>query len=416
MKAIQVNQVSKKFSQSLKYLMRYVPLDVGRSMLGLKRDTARLRRGEFWAVDDVSFELAPGERMGLIGRNGSGKSTLLKLLNGILLPDRGTIHIRGRVGALIEVGAGFHPLLTGRENIYINGAILGIKQAEIRRKFDEIVAFADIGDFLDSPVKFYSSGMYVRLGFAVAVHAEPDILLIDEVLAVGDFSFQKKCFDRLDTIAERGATIILVSHSMAAVQRLCPQALLLERGKVLFHGPSSEATAKYYESLLPTYEKETDPRIVHRFPGSMAVLLTGLDLLDAEARPVQRVTSGDPLRFVLRLRVQAQTLKQLPRVAIRLMDAQTEELLANIQTPQQIVQEARPERDLTLVCDLPSLNLAPGIYQVEIKIGGDGEDLHEIALLKQPLEVNWSGYVVDNMSYKGRIFLPGEWRIGNGST
>ncbi len=171
--------------------------DILRDTAGLHPKSDRLRRKEFWAVDDVSFELRKGETLGIIGPNGAGKTTLLKMLNGIVLPDKGSLRIKGRVGALIQVGAGFHPQLTGRENIYINGAILGMGKREIDKKFDAIVEFADIGDFLDTPVKHYSSGMFVRLGFAVAVHCEPEILLVDEVLAVGDTGFQTKCFNKI---------------------------------------------------------------------------------------------------------------------------------------------------------------------------------------------------------------------------
>src|SRR3989338_5925733 len=190
--AIRVEGVSKKYCKSLKRSMLYGMADVARNLCGLRSPSGLLRPREFWAVDDVSFEVRRGESFGLIGPNGSGKTTLLKMLNGIFWPDKGKITTRGRVGALIAVGAGFHPLLTGRENIYINGAILGMNKREIDKKFDSIVEFADIGDFLDSPVKHYSSGMFVRLGFAIAIHCEPDILLLDEVLAVGAINFQKK--------------------------------------------------------------------------------------------------------------------------------------------------------------------------------------------------------------------------------
>jgi lipopolysaccharide transport system ATP-binding protein len=205
-------------------------MDIGRNLLGLSSQSERLRRDEFWALNDISFEVKRGETLGIIGPNGSGKTTLLKLLNGIFWPDKGKITIRGRVGALIEVGAGFHPMLTGRENIYVNAAILGMTKKEVDKKFDEIVEFADIGDFIDTPVKFYSSGMFVRLGFAVAVHCEPDILLVDEVLAVGDVQFQVKCFRKLREYKEAGKTTILVTHDMGAIQKHTGKGLLLHQG------------------------------------------------------------------------------------------------------------------------------------------------------------------------------------------
>ncbi len=189
--------------------------------------------GYFWALDNVSFEIKQGQAVGVIGRNGAGKSTLLKILSRITKPTKGQARIYGRVGSLLEVGTGFHPELTGRENIYLNGAILGMKRREIERKFDEIVAFAEIEKFLDTPVKRYSSGMYVRLAFAVAAHLEPEILLVDEVLAVGDAGFQKKCLGKMGDVANEGRTVLFVSHNMAAVNQLCPNCILLQKGMVL---------------------------------------------------------------------------------------------------------------------------------------------------------------------------------------
>src|SRR3990172_3423613 len=204
---IKAEHVSKKYCKSLKHSMSYGLQDIGRNLVGLSSRSELLRKNEFWAVDDVSFELKRGEALGLIGPNGCGKSTLLKMLNGIFWPDKGKITMKGKVGGLIEVGAGFHPLLTGRENVYINGAILGMSRKEIDDKFDDIVEFADIEDFIDAPVKSYSSGMFVRLGFAVAAHCEPDVLLVDEVLAVGDVNFQNRCLRRINEMMARCAVI-----------------------------------------------------------------------------------------------------------------------------------------------------------------------------------------------------------------
>jgi len=204
------------------------------------------RRTEtIWALKDVSFHVEQGEVLGVIGRNGSGKSTLLKILSGITEPTMGEADINGRVGSLLEVGTGFHPELTGRENIYLNGAIVGIKKSEIERKFDEIVAFSEVEKFIDTPVKYYSSGMYVRLAFAVAAHLEPEILLLDEVLAVGDAAFQKKCLGKMGTVAKEGRTILFVSHNLAAVRNLCSRTLLLEAGRVEKMGPTEEVIGHY---------------------------------------------------------------------------------------------------------------------------------------------------------------------------
>lgn len=248
---IKVENTGKKFCKSLKHLMLYGMEDIALNMIGREVDSSRLRDDEFWALDDISFELGRGETLGVIGPNGSGKSTLLKLLNGIFMPDKGRITVRGRMGVLIEVGAGFHPMLTGRENIYVNGTILGMTKREIDRKFDSIVDFADIGEFIDAPVKHYSSGMYVRLGFSVAVHCEPDVLIIDEILAVGDKEFQIKCYRKMNEIRNSGVSIVLVSHNEYVIREQTTKALYLRNGKTRFFGPSEDAIRLYLkESLL----------------------------------------------------------------------------------------------------------------------------------------------------------------------
>jgi lipopolysaccharide transport system ATP-binding protein len=216
------------------------------SLRGLLRRAARAEtRPEFWALKDVSFEVKPGEVVGIIGRNGAGKSTLLKILSRITEPTEGGADVHGRVGSLLEVGTGFNPELTGRENVFLNGAILGMRRAEIARKFDAIVAFAEVEKFIDTAVKHYSSGMYTRLAFAVAAHLEPEILIVDEVLAVGDAEFQQKCLGKMSEVSRGGRTILFVSHQMAAVQKLCTRCLLMERGRVAMSGTSDEVVRAY---------------------------------------------------------------------------------------------------------------------------------------------------------------------------
>lgn len=212
--------------------------------------TPEKKSGEFWALRDVSFAIQPGEVVGIIGRNGAGKSTLLKILSRITEPTSGRARMRGRVASLLEVGTGFHPELTGRENIFLNGAILGMTRAEVRRKFDEIVAFAEVDQFIDTPVKRYSSGMYVRLAFAVAAHLEPEILIIDEVLAVGDAQFQKKCLGKMGEVAQGGRTVVFVSHNMTAVASLCRQGVLMEKGRLRYVGNVTDAVKQHLETGL----------------------------------------------------------------------------------------------------------------------------------------------------------------------
>lgn len=205
----------------------------------------QLKKEKFWALKDINFEVEQGEVLGIIGKNGSGKSTLLKLLSRIVEPTTGEIHMQGRVASLLEVGTGFHPELTGRENVYFNGSILGMKKKEIEAKFDEIVAFSEVEKFLDTPVKFYSSGMYVRLAFAVAAHLEPDILIVDEVLAVGDAAFQKKCLGKMQDVAGQGRTVLFVSHNMESVGSLCTSAILLQNGSIVEKGSVEKVTSVY---------------------------------------------------------------------------------------------------------------------------------------------------------------------------
>lgn len=229
---IEFNNVSKKFCSRLEKQMWYGARDIVKNILNIPQDLNKLRKNEFWAVKNVSFTIKKGESVGLIGQNGSGKSTILKMTNGIFMPDIGEIKIKGRIGALIEVGAGFHPYLTGRENIYLNGAILGMSRTEVDKKFDEIVDFSEIRDFLDMPVKNYSSGMYVRLGFSIAAHSQTDILLIDEILAVGDADFQQKCIDKILALKKSGVAIIFVSHNLNNVKKLCDESILLHKGEI----------------------------------------------------------------------------------------------------------------------------------------------------------------------------------------
>lgn len=247
MPAIHVDRVGKSYR--LGELQKYKAMrDILTSAFGspLRALRGRKEAGELmWALKDVSFDIAHGEVVGLIGRNGAGKSTLLKILSRITEPTEGYARVHGRVGSLLEVGTGFHPELTGRENIYLNGAILGMRRAEIDRKFDEIVAFSETGRFLDTPLKFYSSGMYVRLAFAVAAHMDTEILLVDEVLAVGDAEFQKRCLGKMSEVSQSGRTVVFVSHSMPAIQRLCMKVVWIDKGTVKTIGPATETIAAY---------------------------------------------------------------------------------------------------------------------------------------------------------------------------
>ncbi|HPP62521.1 MAG: ABC transporter ATP-binding protein [Anaerolineales bacterium] len=224
----------------------YAPVRLAKALVG--KSERRANKNFIWALDDVSFDLEEGKVLGIVGRNGAGKSTLLKILSRVTEPTRGTVAVRGRVGSLLEVGTGFHPELTGRENIYMNGAILGMKRAEIDAKFDEIVDFSEVAAFIDTPVKRYSSGMYLRLAFAVAAHLEPEILVVDEVLAVGDAEFQRKCLGKMGDVAQQGRTVLFVSHNMSAILRLTQEAIVLNKGRLVMRAPTQEAVDFYLSS------------------------------------------------------------------------------------------------------------------------------------------------------------------------
>jgi lipopolysaccharide transport system ATP-binding protein len=277
---------------------------------------ARRMGEQFWALEDVSFEVKEGEVLGIIGRNGAGKSTLLKILSQVTSPTSGQIKIKGRIASLLEVGTGFHPELTGRENVFLNGAILGMTKVEIRKKFDEIVAFSGIEDFIDSPVKRYSSGMYVRLAFAVAAHLEPEILIVDEVLAVGDAEFQKKCMGKMQDVSKGGHTIIFVSHNMAAVSKLCQQCVLLDGGRLKLSGPTDEIIPQYLKVgnqsdgirvWDETVENTLDPRLKIR----------SLRILAPDGSPTGHIDIRKPFT----VEVEYQILETLPkfRIALRVI-------------------------------------------------------------------------------------------------
>lgn len=261
--SVVVEGVSKKFGLSLKSALKYGLIDSGRRMLGLNSEP-QLRSGEFWALNNISFSLKPGDALGIMGVNGSGKTTLLRILNGTYSPDTGKVSLRGRVGALIAAGAGFSPMLTGRENIFISGTLLGMTPTEITKKLDEIIAFADLDDFIDMPVRNYSSGMSVRLGFAIAVIGTPEILLVDEVLAVGDLAFQKKCFEQIRALKNQGTTILLVSHAIGSIWAVCNKGLFLSKGQPLLVG-DVESVCKAYDdqnslnARLALTKNETSP-------------------------------------------------------------------------------------------------------------------------------------------------------------
>ncbi len=310
-----------------------------------------------WALKDVSFEVQPGAVLGIIGANGSGKSTLLKVLSRITQPTSGRIEIRGRVSSLLEVGTGFHPELTGRENIFLNGAILGMSRREIKSKFDEIVDFAEIGKFLDTPVKWYSSGMYVRLAFAVAAHLEPEILILDEVLAVGDAAFQKKCLGKMGRVAKEGLTVLFVSHNMSAIGGLCERVVLLEAGKVVFDGPTRAGIERYMGAVSAGKGRDLE-NALHSGPCRYA-RIKSIALLNEAGLPCDTFCMGDSLTVELEVLI-TQRLA-LPEVGIALQNSMGLNLQLFVSTWEGLKGplEVGPHR---FRVQIPKISVYPGTY------------------------------------------------------
>ena len=295
---VKAEGVSKKFCRNLRRSLRYGLQDIGAALIGRARRPT-LRKEEFWAVDDVSFELRRGECLGLIGHNGSGKSTLLKMLNGLIKPDKGRITMRGRVGALIELGTGFNPILTGRDNIYNNGAVLGFTKKEIDAKFDSIVEFSEIGEFLDTPVQNYSSGMKVRLGFAVAAHLDSDIMLLDEVLAVGDMHFQTKCLNELGRMRKKGVAFILVTHAMPNIRRHCNRVMYLNKGIDVFIGETEKGIQLYEEEMAAKNRLVSPAASQKRAEGSKKIEIERVGFTDKTGQACKRISCNDPVNVCI---------------------------------------------------------------------------------------------------------------------
>ena len=343
----------------------------------LMRNSSRVKSGdleEFWALKDVDFQVAKGEVVGIIGRNGAGKSTLLKILSRITEPTHGRIRMHGRVASLLEVGTGFHGELTGRENIFLNGAILGMSRAEIRRKFDEIVAFAEVERFIDTPVKRYSSGMYVRLAFAVAAHLEPEILIVDEVLAVGDLEFQRKCLARMDRIAHtQGRTILFVSHNMASIQNLCTKCVLLERGRLRLIDTPEMAIQKYIEEIMPSEIGAEKLATTTNRSGNGTIIFTDFHIEDEEGNRLAHAISGMSIKMVFSYRIRdGSTVK---RVDVGLSVAQGAEQLLFVLYSSYTGLVFEPDaREGAFICKIEKLPLTEGRYVIGGRMIADKDE------------------------------------------
>lgn len=330
------------------------------------------QREEFWALKDISFKVNQGDKIGIIGRNGAGKSTLLKILSRITEPTEGRVKIKGRVASLLEVGTGFHPELTGRENIFLNGAILGMKKEEIKRKFDEIVAFSEIEKFLDTPVKRYSSGMYVRLAFAVAAHLEPEILLVDEVLAVGDAEFQKKCLGKMEEVSKEGRTILFVSHNMPMVLNLCSKGILLNKGEIVINDTMNITVKKYSNLNLPVNEDHTKE---FNFDENKEIGITKIKLY-GNSVPTRIFNMGDNIEIELFYESKIKTKK--PIVGI-LISSQKGEKIININN---LYLKSEPMdfeiNSGRILVNLGSVPFTEDIYNISLSISSKGYEFSKM--------------------------------------
>jgi lipopolysaccharide transport system ATP-binding protein len=368
---VDVRDVSKKFCRSLKRSLWYGARDMLGELFLARRNSDRLRRREFWAVDRVSLQLRQGEALGIVGRNGAGKTTLLRIISGLIRPDTGEIRTRGRIAPLLSLGAGFRPILTGRENIFVNMSVLGVSTADIKRRFDEVVAFAELESALDAPVATYSSGMVARLGFACAVHVEPDVFIIDEALAVGDVTFRGKCYRKLAELRRRGVSLLLVSHSTHMVMAVCDTAMYLKNGKRMATGPTAEIIARYLDDCG---EALSVPRPAsygsHEKPPRLAHQTSGLDILSVQIRaeassPGAPLTSGQPAMIVLRCRCHRVITDASVFVGVKRARADNEFVLSlNSRMDGQTINLSPGDYELNL--RLPTCNLPHGDYSMKV--------------------------------------------------
>ena len=362
---------------------------------------AGLRQRDFWALRDVSFEAARGETLGIIGHNGAGKSTILKLLSRITAPTSGTITLAGRLAALIEVGSGFHPELTGRENIFLSGSILGMRRKEIAAKLDRIVDFAGVGPFIDMPVKWYSSGMYVRLGFSVAAHLEADILLVDEVLAVGDAAFQVQCYERIAELRRNGTTLLFISHDLASVDRLCDRVLLMHRGELAAAGAAADVIRRYHQLVTDSLASQT----AEAWPSTSAGAARGLDVsfVDEHGAAAAGTTTGGRLTAIVDIEVLAPIADGVVEVFYYSRDGRTLHCQHSTAISNDVVTLLPGRRRLEFTCD--AFGLQPGVYSV----GASIRDRRGAGAIDW-----WYGtrllYVEQGKSVRGYFFNPHAWR------
>jgi lipopolysaccharide transport system ATP-binding protein len=379
-----------------------------------RREQKERQKEEFWALKDVSLAVKQGEVVGILGRNGAGKSTLLKVLSRITEPTIGRIHLNGRLASLLEVGTGFHPELTGRENVFLNGAILGMSREEIKNKFDEIVTFAEIGKFLDTPVKRYSSGMYVRLAFSVAAHVDPEILIVDEVLAVGDVAFQKKCLGKMEEAHARSRTVLFVSHNLAAVENLCTRAVVLEQGQMIFDGPAKEAIQFYLESLrgngTVSHSDVIDLRCSAGRPAKYRPQLKRLELFDGDDRPLRgTIPAGGMLKAVIQVELEKPCLNVDAELAFYTLSG--ERVCTAHSAYEPLRKHERLMGEQVFMCEIESLPLVPGEYKIHVGLDIALREVDSVEDAARLTVVTSDFYGTGVLPTKGVFLLNNRWSL-----
>lgn len=412
--AIVVENLSKRYRVGARLAyggLRERISDLAQNVFSTRTD-APARERQMWALKDISFRMEQGEIIGIIGRNGAGKSTLLRILAEITEPTHGRVELYGRVGALLEVGTGFHPELTGHDNVYLNGAILGMKRREIDARYDEIVAFSGVERFINTPLKYYSTGMAVRLGFAVSAYLEPEILIVDEVLAVGDLAFRERCLGKMHDVASGGRSVIFVSHSMAAISSLCPRTMWLNDGEIVFDGATHEAIGKYVAHSRSSGGEAFDEYTERR--GTGVLLVKRVLLEDLEGNEVDAVASGEGVRIVLEYEAEKHLNLHNLQANVTIGSGSGPGIFSFLSSVSGADLSAAPPSG-RLVCEVPELPLAPGHYDLQFSIIVGREVVDKVVQARSVVVVEGdyfgTGNPQPNVDYYGSVLVRHAWSV-----
>ncbi|OKH31645.1 ABC transporter ATP-binding protein [Calothrix sp. HK-06] len=403
---LSVDNVSKKFCRNLKQSLKYGVQDIITEITGRNRNSDKLRKGEFWALQNISLQLRPGEALGLVGANGAGKTTLLRLISGLMKPDTGCIKVRGRVAPLIALGAGFNPILTGRENIYANMSILGLSTQQITKRLKDVIDFAEIDTAIDAPVQTYSSGMAARLGFACAVHIEPDVLLIDEVLAVGDIKFRMKCYQKLAQLREQGTAFILVAHNPHVVLNICESSIYLSKGNIITSGNTVDVIRAYEDDLnMVTYSESSSIMYLPTKPESesMGVDITSLCFKDNQSEIIPILISGQPVNLVINCKAYKNIDNLNVGVIISALSGQNERILYITSASDNELMQIQSGA-VEIQMQMPYCCLLPGLYNAKIYIKQGVQSLDIVQSFRFAVKAN-------QVMSQSLFYQPHSWKV-----